>query len=105
MIELELPFPRMTCFGYWTYLLGGLLFYSSFLFGAAPDGGWFAYLPLTGSRYSPGLAIDFWLLGLSVAEVAAIIAELRGVGVAEIAAATSANATRLFRLDQSAAAA
>ena len=68
----ELPFPRMTAFGYWTYLWGGLLFYSSFLFGAVPDGGWFAYVPLTGIEYSPGLAIDFWLLGLSVAEVAAI---------------------------------
>ncbi|MFN0071791.1 MAG: cytochrome c oxidase subunit I [Chloroflexota bacterium] len=68
----ELPFPRMTAFGYWTYLWGGIFFYSSFLFGAAPDGGWYAYLPLTGSQYSPGWSIDFWLLGLSVAEVAAI---------------------------------
>ena len=68
----ELPFPRMTAFGYWTFLFGGILFYSSFFFGAAPDGGWYAYVPLTLNQYSPGLAIDFWLLGLSVAEVAAI---------------------------------
>jgi cytochrome c oxidase subunit I+III len=68
----ELPFPRMTAFGYWTYLWGGMLFYSSFLFGAAPDAGWYAYLPLSGREYSPGMNLDFWLLGLSVAEVAAI---------------------------------
>jgi cytochrome c oxidase subunit I len=68
----ELPFPRMTAFGYWTYLFGGLFFYTSFLFAAVPDGGWFAYVPLTGPTYSPGLAIDIWLLGLSVAEVAAM---------------------------------
>src|SRR5690606_7824495 len=36
--------------------------------------GWFAYVPLSGLEYSPGLALDFWLLGLGVAEVAAIAA-------------------------------
>jgi cytochrome c oxidase subunit I+III len=68
----ELPFPRMTAFGYWTYLWGGLLFYSSFLVGLEPDAGWYAYTPLSGTEFSPGLRLDFWLLGLSVAEVAAI---------------------------------
>jgi len=68
----ELPFPRMTAFGYWTYLWGALLFYSSFVLGLAPDGGWYAYVPLTGDVFSPSARIDFWLLGLSVAEVAAI---------------------------------
>ncbi len=68
----EMPFPRMTAFGYWTFLFGALLLYSSFLFDAVPDTGWFAYVPLSGPIYSPGPALDFWLLGLSVAEVAAI---------------------------------
>jgi cytochrome c oxidase subunit I+III len=68
----ELPFPRMTALSFWTYLFGGLFLYSSFLFGLAPDGGWFAYLPLTGPRYSPGLGLDFWDIGLSVAELAAM---------------------------------
>jgi cytochrome c oxidase subunit I+III len=39
-----------------------------------PDAGWFAYTPLSGPEYSPGLPLDFWLLGLGVAEVAAIAA-------------------------------
>jgi len=68
----DLPFPRLTALSYWTYLFGGLFLYASFLVGAVPDGGWFAYLPLTGPRYSPGLALDFWDIGLSVAEVAAL---------------------------------
>ena len=68
----ELPFPRMTAFGYWTYVAGGLLFYSAFLFGLEPDAGWYAYVPFSGNLYSPSIRIDFWLLGLSVAEVAAI---------------------------------
>ncbi|MDF1504878.1 cytochrome c oxidase subunit I [Roseisolibacter sp. H3M3-2] len=68
----DLPFPRLTALSYWTYLFGGIYIYSSFLFGAAPDGGWFAYVPLNLKQYSPGHNMDFWDIGLSVAEVAAI---------------------------------
>ena len=68
----DLPFPRLTSLSYWTYLFGGIFLYSSFLFGLAPDGGWFAYMPLNDTRHSPGLNMDFWDIGLSVAEVAAL---------------------------------
>jgi cytochrome c oxidase subunit I+III len=68
----DLPFPRLTALSYWTYLFGGLLIYSSFLFGLAPDGGWFAYVPLTNKQWSPGLNLDFWDIALSVAEIAAM---------------------------------
>jgi cytochrome c oxidase subunit I+III len=68
----DLPFPRLTALSYWTYLFGGMFLYSSFLFGTVPDGGWFAYVPLTSREFSPGLGLDFWDIGLSVAEVAAI---------------------------------
>ncbi len=68
----DLPFPRLTALSYWTYLFGGLFIYSSWFFGLAPDGGWFAYVPLNDKQYSPGLNMDFWDIGLSVAEVAAL---------------------------------
>ena len=70
----EMPFPRLGAFAYWTFLLGGLLYYSSTLFSAVPDAGWFAYTPLSGPEFSPGLPLDFWVLGLGVAEVGAIAA-------------------------------
>jgi len=72
----DVPYPRMTAFGYWCYLFGGLFLYSSFLFGAAPDGGWFMYVPLSGAEYSPGLGPDFWLLGITFAEIAAVTASV-----------------------------
>ncbi|MGL4608634.1 MAG: cbb3-type cytochrome c oxidase subunit I [Trueperaceae bacterium] len=43
----DMPMPRLTAFAYWTYLFVGILMYSSFFFGYAPNGGWFAYVPLT----------------------------------------------------------
>ena len=70
----EMPFPRLGVYSFFTFVMGGMLFYSSFLFDAVPDTGWFAYVPLSGPRFSPGLPLDFWLLALGVAEVAAIAA-------------------------------
>jgi cytochrome c oxidase subunit I+III len=70
----EFPFPRLGVFSFFTFLLGGILFFSSFLLQSVPDTGWFAYTPLSGPEYSPGIALDYWLLALGVAEVAAIAA-------------------------------
>jgi cytochrome c oxidase subunit I+III len=70
----EMPFPRLGAFSFYTFVLGGLLFYVSYLFQSVPDAGWYAYVPLSGPHYSPGLALDFWLLALGVAEIGAIAA-------------------------------
>jgi len=70
----DLPFPRLSAFGWWCYLFGGLFLYSSLLFDAAPDGGWFMYVPLTDAMYSPGKGADFWLIGVTFAEIAAVTA-------------------------------
>ena len=68
----DLPYPRLASLAFWTFTFGGIFLYASFLFGVAPDGGWFAYVPLTGKEYSPGINMDWWDIGLSVAEIAAM---------------------------------
>ena len=72
----EMPFPRLGAYAYWTFLFGGLVYYSSTLFQLVPDAGWFAYTPLSGPEFSPDKAIDFWVIGLAVAEVGAIAAAI-----------------------------
>jgi cytochrome c oxidase subunit I+III len=69
----DLPFPRLSAFGFWAFLIGGMFLSGSIFFGAAPRGGWFMYPPLT-SSYQPGIGPDIWLLGFSFIEVAAIAA-------------------------------
>ena len=60
----DMAFPRLNAFGYWVFLASGLFIHSSFLIGRAPNAGWFNYLPLADETFSPGLNIDFYLLGL-----------------------------------------
>jgi cytochrome c oxidase subunit I+III len=68
----DLPFPRLGAYAFWAYLIGGLVFFGTLFFDAAPDGGWFMYPPLTGTEYSPGTGADFWLLGIGFIEISAI---------------------------------
>jgi cytochrome c oxidase subunit 1 len=70
----DVAFPRLNAFGFWVFLAGGLIIYSSFLLGGAPDGGWFGYAPQTIGRFSPGNGIDFWLVGLIVTGIGSLTA-------------------------------
>ncbi|OBB35709.1 cytochrome c oxidase subunit I [Mycobacterium sp. 852002-51961_SCH5331710] len=60
----DMAFPRLNAFGYWVFLFSGVFMFSSLMFGNAPAGGWFNYVPLTTEPYSPGLGIDVYSLGL-----------------------------------------
>jgi cytochrome c oxidase subunit I len=70
----DVAFPRLNAFSYWVFLLGGIFITLPILFGVAPDGGWFGYTPLTTRQYSPGLNIDFWVLGLQILGVSTLAA-------------------------------
>lgn len=72
----DVAFPRLNALSYWLFLFGALLLNSSFIFGGAPDAGWFAYANLTASTYSPGDAMDFFALGMLVLGVSSLAAAL-----------------------------
>jgi cytochrome c oxidase subunit I len=70
----DVAFPRLNAFSYWVFLAGGLFLNSSWLFGLAPDTGWFGYANLTSLQYSPGLNVDFWMIGLQILGIASLAA-------------------------------
>jgi len=70
----DLPFPRLSAFGFWCFLIGGVFVCGSIFFGAAPSGGWFMYPPLSSDPAQSGIGADIWLLGLSFIEIASIAA-------------------------------
>src|SRR5215510_7339647 len=79
----DMAFPRLNAFGYWMFLFGGLLLYSSYLAspgllgaGSAPNVGWFAYAPLTGRAFSRGNSTDYWILALFVSGIGSVVSAL-----------------------------
>lgn len=84
----DMAFPRLNAFGYWIVLFGGLFLTSSFLFGQAPDAGWFSYAPLTelttncgptAVECNAGLNMDFWALGILLLGISSISGALNFV--------------------------
>ena len=71
----DLPFPRLSAYGFWCFLIGGVFVCGSLFFDAAPQGGWFMYPPMT-TDYQPGIGADIWLLGLSFIEIASLAAAI-----------------------------
>ncbi|MEU9377982.1 cytochrome c oxidase subunit I [Streptomyces sp. NPDC048255] len=70
----DVAFPRLNAFTYWVYLFGGLMVVSGFLTanGSAAFG-WFAYAPLNGAVFSPGIGADLWVMGLVVSGLSTIL--------------------------------
>jgi cytochrome c oxidase subunit 1 len=69
----DMAFPRLNAFGFWVFLFGALLLYSSYIgggglsgSGSAPDVGWFAYAPLSERAFSRGNSTDYWILGIII---------------------------------------
>jgi len=60
----DMAFPKLNALSYWSFLFGSIFMYSSFVFGGAPNDGWFSYAPLTENIYSPTHGMDFWVLGI-----------------------------------------
>ena len=70
----DVPFPRANAFGYYLYLLSGIVLWMSLIMGTGPDGGWFAYTPLSESRYTPSFGMDVYQQLINGTEIAAVIA-------------------------------
>jgi cytochrome c oxidase subunit 1 len=66
-------FPRLNAYGYWVYLIGGVLIYSGLIVNTGPDTGWFSYVPLAGPEFSPGKRVDVWAQMVTFTEISAIV--------------------------------
>jgi cytochrome c oxidase subunit I len=69
----DVAFPRLNALSYWIFLFAALFMNTSLLLGIAPNGGWFGYANLTSTQFSPGMNIDFWVLGLQALGAASIM--------------------------------
>ena len=60
----DMAFPKLNALGYWLFLFAALFLYSSFIFGGAPDKGWFSYAPLTELPVLIHPGMTFWALAI-----------------------------------------
>ena len=72
----DMAFPKLNALSYWTFLFGGVFMYSSFIFGGAPNDGWFSYAPLTEKMFSPTNGMDFWIMGILMLGIATTIGSI-----------------------------
>jgi cytochrome c oxidase subunit I+III len=70
----DMAFPRLNALSYWLFLGSGIFMYSSFLVHAAPNAGWFDYVPLALKQYDGGINVDFYALGLIFNGVSSTVA-------------------------------
>ncbi len=72
----DVAFPRLNALSYWIYVFGGIWINLGFFVGQLPNAGWFAYANLTRPEFSPGLQIDFYVLGLQILGISSIISAI-----------------------------
>jgi cytochrome c oxidase subunit I len=72
----DVAFPRLNALSFWIFLFGGLFFNLSIFVGAGANAGWFAYANLTRPEWSPGLNMDFYVLGLQVLGLSSLISSI-----------------------------
>src|SRR5436189_5243993 len=69
----NVAFPRLNAFGYFIYLIGGILLYAALFLNTGPDTGWFSYVPLSGPQYSSGKRVDIWAQMITLTEISALV--------------------------------
>ena len=72
----DVAFPRLNALSYWIYVFGGIAATLPLLMGAFPNAGWFAYANLTSPQYSPGINMDFYVVGLQILGLSSIISSI-----------------------------
>ncbi|MCL6561450.1 MAG: cytochrome c oxidase subunit I [Firmicutes bacterium] len=69
----DVAFPRLNALSLWLFIGGGLMLYTSWFFGGAPDAGWFNYVPISAGEFSPGPGVDFYDIGLQISGIGTLM--------------------------------
>ena len=69
----NVAFPRLLNFGYYVYLIAGILLFVGLILNTGPDAGWFAYVPLSGPQYGIGKRTDLWSQMVTLVEISTLV--------------------------------
>lgn len=66
----DLASPFLNTLGFWLYVAGVVMVNMFFLFGGEYAAtGWLAVAPLSGTEFSPGVGVDYWIWSLQISGV------------------------------------
>ncbi len=68
----SIAFPRLVAYSYWLFLAGGIFIFTAFALNVGPDVGWFSYVPLSETIYTPTKRADIWAQLITFTEVASL---------------------------------
>ena len=69
----DVAFPFLNNFSFWMTASGAALVMVSLFVGEFARTGWLAYPPLSGSSYSPGVGVDYYIWALQIAGVGTLL--------------------------------
>lgn len=66
----DLASPFLNTLGFWLYIAGVIMVNVFFLFGGEYAAtGWLAIAPLSGTEFSPGVGVDYWIWSLQISGI------------------------------------
>jgi len=69
----DVAFPFLNNFSFWMTVAGAVLVMVSLFVGEFAQTGWLAYPPLSGSDYSPGVGVDYYIWALQIAGIGTLL--------------------------------
>lgn len=69
----DVAFPFLNATSFWLFFAGAMLMNISLVVGEFGATGWLAYPPLSGTEFSPGVGVDYWIWSLQIAGVGSML--------------------------------
>jgi len=69
----DVAFPFLNNFSFWMTAAGAAIIMMSLFVGEFAATGWLAYPPLSGSSYSPGVGVDYYIWALQIAGIGTLL--------------------------------
>jgi cytochrome o ubiquinol oxidase subunit 1 len=62
----DVAFPFLNSLSFWLFASGAMLLITSLMIGNFSAAGWVGYPPLSGSRFNPGVGVDYWIWSIQI---------------------------------------
>lgn len=69
----DVAFPFLNATSFWLFTAGMLLINLSLVVGEFSAAGWLAYPPLSETKFSPGVGVDYWIWSLQIAGIGSLL--------------------------------